>query len=712
MKRTDLLKKEFENKPVGTYGINYFKYVGYKKDFAATNLMARANAIESLFTNTSAFVYDNDLIAGSIRPLWCEKSQDELKHAQTICKSFGDRDFFTNSDHYTPDYERIVAYGIPGLFKEIAASEEAHKSEPQKLEYLAAMKQSAEAFKTLVINYGKAAEEKANSTNDAEIKANMNFIRDNCFAVAENAPSTFAEALQLVWLCHTAFNYENRGAMALGRIDQYLYPLYEKDLKAGTINHERAVELFENIFIKIYEKRVFNNGDDTVNICIGGTSVDGKSDVNYLSYCALEAVRNCNVPGPNLSARVSTETPDEFLDACLKVIGTGLGYPALMNDAVNIKALLRMGYDKKDVYNYTMVGCVENFMTGMQPPWTDGRFDTPRYFEYVLNNGHGILHPSFSMDTGDVEDIKSMDDFLKKFEEQLAYGATEYYALFRNQNANKNPENFCQPFLSLFCRDCIGRALDINMGGSIYPSVHGAALMGIGTVVDSLAAVEKVVFTDKEATLRELADAIKANFEGYEELQKKLLAAPKYGNNDDFADKYAVWFVEYLTELFDKFRTPDGGRIYTAIAANVSNIWAGMEIAATPDGRKAGEPLSDAASPTYGRDQRGATSTIHSITKPDYSKVACGTVINQKFSPSMFEDGKRHKLLTLIKQYLKLDGQEIQINATSRETLIDAMEHPENYGSLVVRVSGFSAFYITLNKHVQLDILNRTQQDF
>jgi formate C-acetyltransferase len=240
--------------------------------------------------------------------------------------------------------------------------------------------------------------------------------------------------------------------------------------------------------------------------------------------------------------------------------------------------------------------------------------------------------------------------------------------------------------------------------------VHGAAVMGIGTMCDSLAAIEKVVFVDHAATLCEIRDALNANFVGHEALREKLLAAPKYGNNDDFVDKYAVWFIDFLAAQFAPYKTRDGGGIYIAAAANVSNIYAGRVINATPDGRKRGEPLSDAASPTYGRDTRGVTATFNSLTKPDYSKVACGSVVNQKFSPAMFHGENKKKLLALIKTYFKKGAQEIQINATSRETLIDAMEHPENYQSLVVRVSGFSAFYVSLERDVQLDILNRTQQ--
>ncbi len=249
------------------------------------------------------------------------------------------------------------------------------------------------------------------------------------------------------------------------------------------------------------------------------------------------------------------------------------------------------------------------------------------------------------------------------------------------------------------------------MGGAKYPAAHGAVLMGIGTVSDSLAAIEQVVFEEKQITLTGLADALRKNFKGYGSLRERLLAAPKYGNNRAAADKYAVWYVQYLSDLFDRLKNHDGGPVYTAMAANVSNIYAGAGLGATPDGRRAGEPLSDAASPTYGRDTRGVTATLLSLSKPDYTHCACGTVVNQKFSPSVFSDGKRKKLGQLIRVYFDRGGQEIQINSTSREVLQDAMDHPERYPSLVVRVSGFSALYVTLPREVQADILRRTQHE-
>ncbi len=709
MKTSELLKKEFTTLPKGKFVPFYYRYLGYAKNYGAENVEARANGIYSLFTVPGAYIYKNDWIAGSIRPLFAQVDEDVLRYAESVVGNYGERDFARNADHYSPDYRHIVKKGIQGILEEISESEKAHTGDAKAVCYLAAMKKTVLGLKGMAENYRDAAAAlKGREGYNAE---RLGFIQKNCEALLTHAPETFAEGLQLVWLCHQSFVYEGRYAMALGRIDQYLYPLYKTDTEKGILKEDFALELLENVFMKIYERRAYRGEDDVVNICIGGTSPAGQCEVNELSYLVLKAVGNCNVPGPNLSARISPDIPDRFLDECLKVIGTGLGYPALMNDAVNIAALEKYGYRREDVYNYSMVGCIENFITGKQPPWSDGRFDTPRFFEYLFNRGRGIFHDSVGIDMGDVSEIRSMQDFMEKFEKQLAYGVEEYMMFFRNENTRYNPEKYMQPYLSCFCEDCIGRAKDINCGGSQYPSVHGAALMGIGTVCDSLAAIEKVVFIDRSATLPEVREALLHDFCGYEELRRKLLAAPKYGNNDSFVDKYAVWFVDYLSGLFRKHKTHDGGGIYVAMAANVNNIYAGKRIAATPDGRRCGEPLSDAASPTYGRDVLGATATINSVTKPNYSNVACGTVLNQKFSPSMFKDEKRQKLLSLIKVYFKKGGQEIQINATSREILKDAMDHPEKYPALVVRVSGFSALYITLERDVQEDILHRTQQE-
>ena len=688
------LKEEMKNKPQGVFYPDVFRIEGYKNTKSDNVSEIRADGIYALFTEPEPFIYKNDLIAGSMRPYFVNVNEDTEKTVSEYKAKYPERGFFANGDHFAPDYFTAVNLGIPGLMDKIDKSIKEHKD---KEAFLNSMRKTLEALSEKLLKYAdKARTLKFDFDYNIERLEN---IAQNCEILTVSAPQSFEQGLQLIWMIHSCFVSDGRYAMALGRIDQYLYPLYEKGIKNGTLKDEYATELLANTFLKICERR-YTGGDDVVNICIGGVDEEGKCSVNGLSYCVLHAVRDVNLPGPNLSARITADCPDEFLDECLKVIGTGLGYPALMNDEVNMAALSRKGYDIKDVRNYCMVGCIENFIAGKQPPWVDNRFDPICYLEDIL----------LKYDADALDNINSMYEFMKIYEQKLAAGAEDYSKKVNALSYVKDPENHTMPFLSCFCDFCIERGLDINMGGAKYPSVHGAVLMGIGTVSDCLASIEETVFIDKSTTLSKLAEALKHNFEGYEDLRKLVKSAPKYGNNDEFADKYAVWYTKTLSDMFDQYKTNDGGPIYTAMAANISNIHAGRTLQATPDGRLAGKPLSDAASPTYGCDTRGITSTLLSVSKPDYTRCACGTVVNQKFSPSAFEDGKREKLLKLIRVYFSRGGQEIQINSTSREVLIDAMEHPEKYPSLVVRVSGFSAIYITLAREVQEDILSRTQQ--
>lgn len=702
MKRLELLRKELFSKPSGSNIRNTLYARGFRRYMLSDctfddNSSARAAAFEALFADVPKIIYENDIIAGSVRGLISEAIPTDPT-ANRITESFGFRGFRTNSDHFAPNYSRFLSRGIGGTLEDIRASMQLHQTE-KKLSFLSAAERCMNAFSAFIKAYADEAE-----------KIGKSDIAQVCRSVSLSAPQNFREALQLVWLCHIAFCTEGRYAMALGRMDQYLYPFYENDIKNGTLTRNEALELVECTLCKIHEAWYFG-GDDVVNIAIGGIKRDGSCAVNDLSYLLLDAVRECNIPGPNLSARLHPSAPDDFLDACLKVIGTGLGYPALMNDEINIPALARHGYNIEDARDYCMVGCIENFIQGKQPPWSDGRFNTPKYLELALNNGVCMLSgEQLGPRTGEPNELDTMEKLMCAFEEQLRYGAAEYVMLFRNDNDRLNPKSYTQPFLSCFCDDCIGRGLDINDGGAIYPSAHGACGMGIGTVADSLASIEELVYKKKLFTLAELRDILKADFDGFEKERKLMLNVPKYGNDCDTADKYAVWFVAFQNELFSHYRTRDGGAFYIAIASNIQNIPAGREIAATPDGRKAREPLSDAASPMHGMDVNGPTAAINSLSKPDYRLVSCGTVVNQKYGPDMFaEPEKRAKLAALIRTYFQKGGQELQINSVSRDILIEAMNNPDSYRNLVVRVSGFSAYYTLLSREVQEDILKRTE---
>lgn len=709
------LKIEMENNITGNYKYinNYLFYQGLTNHFGEYTLTAKSYATAHVFTNHYKHIYENDLIAGSISGKYDIEDKidiNELNYANGIVNSYGARSFTTNADHYAPDFVTPLQIGIGGIISNINKSIEIYKNDDGKITFLNGALITMTAFSKMIQQYGEAAKIKANELGG---KKELLEISRICDKISMNKPDTLHEALQLVWLIHLSFLYENRYAMALGRFDQYLYPFYKNDIDNGFITNDEAVDLIACTLYKIYEQHHFTGGDDVVNIAIGGVKRDGSNADNELTIAVLEAVKRCNVPGPNLSARLHSESSEEYWDKCMEVIGTGLGYPALMNDDVNINALARHGYDIEDCRDYCMVGCIENFLPGLQPPWSDGRYNTPKYIELALNNGVNVLTGVCEgLQTGNISELRTMDDVINAVKKQMEYGAAKYVALFKNENERYNKINYSQPYLSCYCNDCIEKGLDINDGGARYPSVHGAGCMGIATVADSLAAIEKVVFNDKIVSLETLNKALHANFVGYEELHRQLLDSPKYGNNDNFVDKYAVWFVDVHEEIFSKYRTWDGGAFYTAIASNVSNIPAGAEIAATPDGRLSRAPVSDAASPMHGMDTNGPTAVINSISKPDYTKVACGTVLNQKYSPSMFSDlNNRDKLKALIKTYFIKGGQEIQINSVSREILYAAQQNPHDYRNLVVRVSGFSAVYVNLDMKVQNDILMRTEHE-
>ncbi len=714
MERFDKLKKEIAR--TGCTGRirvgNCIFAEGIKPHYTKDVVTAKAEATAYLFRNIKKWVYENDLILGSYRGCFEKEVHPTfLQWGDKVRNSYVRNTFHQNADHFAPDYEYVLGHGIKGLLARIERSAQNHKDDSKKLRFLKACEITTKGLSDMIYGYGEEAE-RIGKTTEAEI----------CKKIATEAPESFREALQLVWLIHLSFYYEGRDAMALGRIDQYLYPFYESDLKKGVITLDEAAVLCAGAFYKLYELKQLikfegpntSANGDVVNICIGGLDRDGNDAVNDLSYAVLEAVKVCAIAGPNLSARISEKTPDKFLDKCLECIGTGIGYPAIMNDEVNIAALLRCGYSLEDCRDYCMVGCIENFIPGRQPPWSDGLGPNQiKCLEFALNNGKCMQTGlPLGIESKDAEQIDTMEKLLDAYKEQFAHGIAEGVAFYLNENTRFDPDKTVQPTISCFTTTCIERGLDVRDGGALYPRVHGFGFKGFATLADSLAAIEKVVFEDKVLTLAELRDVLKADFEGYEDIRKKLLAAPKFGNGDGYADKYATWIIDLQYEELSKYKTPDGGAIYQGIASNIWNIHFGLQTAATPDGRKNGTPLSDAASPMRGMDKNGLTQAILSVSTPDYTKAICGTVYNIKLTQDVLREEEKRKLLhSIIRVYFQRGGQEMQFNCVSREMLIEAMENPEEYSDMVVRVSGFSAFYTSLSRGVQKDILERTEHN-
>ncbi|MBQ4526455.1 MAG: hypothetical protein II998_00120 [Clostridia bacterium] len=714
MNRFFKLKEEIQNTHIpGTVAVCDTLYVeGLKDHYFEPEMIAKAKALSYMFEKHEKYVYENDLILGSYKGLFVKSlPKPVLEHTKKFRYLFGKNGVNEGEkgSHYAPDYEYVLSRGIGGIIEDIEKSKIKHADDSDKVTFLDAARISIEGLGKMLHSYGEKALSMGKKT-EAEI----------CFRLERSAPETFREALQLMWMCHISFYCEFRVAMALGRVDRFLYPYFKKDIENGIMTREDSLVYFASMIMKMKElQKIFKersgtfNTVDVVNICVGGVDRKGNPAENELTFVVIDAVRECGICGPNLSARVSSKASDRFWDECLKSIGTGIGYPALMNDEINIAALSRWGYDIEDCRDYAMVGCIENFLPGLQPPWNDGGVNGAKELEYAINNGRcALCGAQMGPKTGEAEEFDTMEKLLKAFKEQIKADVEENCVRVNMTTTRGNEYRDRQPYLSCFARTCIERGLDIYGGGCKYPSVFGLGATGVATVADSLAAIEKLVYEEKVLTLSELRDILNKDFEGYDDIRTRLLKAPKYGNNDDYADKYASMFVDMQFDARKNMRTFDGGFFYMSIASNVNNIREGENTGATADGRRAHVPLSDAASPMRGMDKNGLTQAMLSVSKADYTKTTTGTVYNIKLTKNMFTDtNKRNALRDLIKVYFMRGGQEVQINCISREILKDAMENPENYGDMVVRVSGFSSVYTTLSTPIQKDILERTEHD-
>lgn len=595
-----------------------------------------------------------------------EITQEMYDGALRKFQEHGVRHFGVSWSHTIPDYNGLMRHGM-GAF--ILRAEEAFRrdSAPDAEAMLIAL-QGVSAF------FLRAAESCAESHPEASERLRR---------TAWDKPETFAEGLQLMWLIFVILEAEGRFHNALGRVDQYLYECYRK----SSPDHDFALNLLCHIWVKV------EGFHEVTNLCIGGVTPEGEDAVNELSFLALEATALVHSASTNLSARLHRKSPDRFLLACIDLIRTGIGFPAVFNDEVNIPMLTRLGIPLEAARDYALVGCVETFLPGRQPAWSDGRFNMPEIFSDT------ILH---------LCEFDSYEALRQAFAKGMRRGLARYRDDYNRMLAEYPPDRFPDPLLSALTRDCIARGRDINGGGSEFCRLHGIGMMGLATLTDSLAAVKKLVFEERRIPARKLVDALKNDFKNEEELRLTLLnCAPKYGNDDDYCDSIAADIVELCGTLTESFRTGDGGYLQSCMASNIQNISAGKNVMATPDGRHAGTPLSDAASPDGGRDRNGPTAFVNSIVRPDYAVQNC-TVVNMRFLPEMFDSGAGcRRMLALLRRFIEGKGQEMQFNVTNDAVLRKAVAEPEKYADLIVRVSGFSAFFTKLAPEVQQDILRR-----
>ncbi|MBN2449626.1 MAG: hypothetical protein JXR77_04515 [Lentisphaeria bacterium] len=668
--------------------------------------MRRAGALNAVLGNCLLPLVPGELLTGAGNlARWVPAGtfpETTLRTAGEVVSEVGERTFQSHANHHASDYPTLLRLGFGGIRDAVARSSPVQDEKGRV--FLASMDLALAGAAAHMERWARRLAEAAGG--DAGHAALLRHQAEMMAHLARRPPRSFWEALQLVYSYHCMMQLDDRGAMAFGRLDQTLYPFYRADLDSGRATAEDVQTLLDHFFAKI------TVDEDVQNIMVGGTRPrDGGDATNPVSFHILEACRRVGRAGGNCTARIHRATPPAFLETCAEVIATGIGYPAVTNEELIIRGLLEHGYPLEDARDYCCVGCIETQIQGKQGPWADGRANPLYCLNLALFRGiDSLTGKQVGPDTGEPATFEEL------YQGFVQHAHRQIRDLIREADRRQRPfyeraEEFTSPLLSALVDDCIARGRDVNDGGARYPGCYGFGSMGIASIADSLAAIRRFVYEQRRFSLESMRDMLLADFEGFEtERQLLVRGAPKFGNDLDEVDALAARVVTDLAAEYRRHRTPEGGQYYLLLGSNIQNIAAGREVGATADGRRARQPVSDASSPMFGRDAHGPTAAIRSVAKLPYHLAVGGNVVNMKLDPESVQgrDGNR-RLAAMIRTCFDLGGQELQFNTTSTETLRAAMEHPETHADLVVRVSGFSATYVRLERAVQRDILARTE---
>ncbi len=655
-------------------------------------------------------------------------------HDAAIIKATGN---LTSGDaHIAVNSFKILSIGLNGYLEEIRLYHSNLKKDDsetiRKDNFYRALTTGLEAFQHFIRRYGILAHKLSSQERNNERRYELEVISKNCEHIAGKPPENFYQALQLILFIHLVLQIESNGhSVSLGRMDQYLYPFYKRDIEAGNITREFASELLENTWIKLlsvnkirpWSHTEFSAGGPLYqNVTIGGQHPDGSDAVNELSFLILESVGRMRLTQPNLSVRFHKNISESFMTECIKVIEKGFGMPAFNNDEIVIPELIKLGVEREDAYNYSAIGCIEIAVPGKWGYRCTGMsfLNLMRVFLAALYDGlDKYSGKTFHKGTGNFTNFKSFDDLYKAWQEQIRFYAAKTVEVDTAVDTALEelvPDILCSAFVD----DCLARGKTIKEGGSKYDFISGLQV-GIANLGNSMAAIKKLVFEEKRITKHQLIEAIENDFEGErgEKIRQLLLNyAPKYGNDNDYVDLLLKdAYMEFIREL-EKYHTtrynrgPMGCRYYAGTSSISANVPNGAVVPATPDGRKAWTPVAEGSSPSSGTDVLGPTAVFKSVAKLPTDKIMGGVLLNQKLSPATLRNDSDKKMLASILKafFTDLKGWHVQYNIVSRETLLAAKKEPEKYRDLIVRVAGYCAFFTTLSPDTQDDIIARTEQ--
>ncbi|HAQ17852.1 MAG TPA: formate C-acetyltransferase/glycerol dehydratase family glycyl radical enzyme [Prolixibacteraceae bacterium] len=660
----------------------------------------------------------------------------ELRDLQdsAIIKATGN---LTSGDaHIAVDFYKILDVGLNGYLDEISLFHKQVKRYEQdgvrKDHFYTSLSISIKAFQAFIRRFQELAMQQAEASTNPERKNELLAISNNCQVIAEKAPENFYQALQLVYFVQLILQIESNGhSVSLGRMDQYLYPFYKKDIQTGNLTDEFASELLESTWIKLLSvnkirpwshTRFSAGGPLYQNVTIGGQTTEGLDAVNELSFLILHSVGKMKLTQPNLSVRFHKNISETFINECIRVIEKGFGMPAFNNDEIVIPELIKLGVEKDDAYNYSAIGCIEIAVPGKWGYRCTGMSFLNLMRVMLASMYDGLDKYSgkiFYKGIGNFADFNSFDELYKAWQHQIKFYAQKTVEI--DTAVDTAIEEYVPDILcSAFVDSCISRGKTIKEGGSKYDFVSGLQV-GIANLGNSLAAIKKLVFEEKKITKHELLQAIESDFEGKEgeKIRYMLLNfAPKYGNDDDYVDLLLRdAYLDFIVEL-EKYHTtrynrgPIGCRYYAGTSSISANVPNGSVVPATPDGRKAFTPVAEGSSPSSGSDVLGPTAVFKSVSKLPTEKIMGGVLLNQKLTPATIKtDEDKEKLVSILRTFFTdLKGWHVQYNIVSRETLLAAKKDPEKYRDLIVRVAGYCAFFTNLSPDTQDDIIARTEQ--
>jgi formate C-acetyltransferase len=592
-----------------------------------------------------------------------------------------------------------------------------------RLEELKAMNIACDAIIMYANRHASELEKLADKENDSNRKRELLKMAAVCRKVPANAPETIHEMLQHYWFIHLGVITELNpwDSFNPGRLDQHLYPLFKREKEAGTLSTYELDDLLGCFWVK------FNNHPsppkmgvtasesstytDFCLINLGGLKPDGTDAVNEMSYILLDVIKEMRILQPSSMVQISKKNPDSFIHKALDIIRTGFGQPSCFNTDAIIEELLRQGKDIVDARNGGASGCVETGAFGTEAYWLTGYFNLPKILELTLNDGFdNRTNKQVGLHTGAPTSFLRFEDLIEAYRLQV-----KYFADIKVKGNNVIERTFANwlpvPFLSLLLEDCIANGKDYNNGGARYNTSYIQGV-GLGSITDMLTSIRYYIYDKKIISWDELLKALSADYKGYEQLQHDLIYnSPKFGNDDDYADQQAVTVFEIYYDSVNGRSNTRGGIHRINMLPTTSHVYFGSVMGATPDGRNARLPLSEGISPFQGVDHNGPTSVIKSASKIDHIRTG-GTLLNQKFSPSFFEDEESYANLTaLIRSYFSLDGHHIQFNVVNADTLKDAQLHPERYRDLIVRVAGYSDYFNDLGEDLQNEIIRRTEHE-